>query len=49
MPCNENVNAENANAETVIYQAWSTTRVGVDSEKPRRKEGRVLRVVVTLF
>ena len=43
------VNAENANAEMLIYQAWSTTKVGVDSEKPLRKEARALRVVVMLF
>ena len=30
----KNMNAENTNAETVFYQAWSTTKVGVDSEKP---------------
>ena len=48
MQCKCRVNAENVNAETVIYQAWSTTKVGVDSEKPRRKEACALRVV-TLF
>ena len=31
---NIHVNAENANAETIFYQAWSTTKVGVDPEKP---------------
>ena len=30
----ENVNAENINSETVINQVWSTTKVGVGSEKP---------------
>ena len=45
----ENVNTESANTETVIYQAWSKTKVGVDSETPRRKEARALHVVVMLF
>ena len=31
----ENVNAENPNAESVFYQVWCTTKVGVNSEKPR--------------
>ena len=30
----ENVNAKNANAENLFYLVWSTTKVGVDSEKP---------------
>ena len=33
----ENANVENANAEKVFYQAWSNTKVGVDSEKPWQK------------
>ena len=30
----KNVNAESTNAETIFYQAWSVTKVGVDSGKP---------------
>ena len=30
----ENVKGQNANAETVFYQAWSMTKVDVDSGKP---------------
>ena len=30
----ENVKAKNANSETVFCQGYSTTKVGVDSEKP---------------
>ena len=30
----ENANAEKCNAEKVFYQAWSNTKVGVDSAKP---------------
>ena len=32
--CKCRVNAKNTNAETVFYQAWSTTKVGADSGKP---------------
>ena len=33
----ENANVEKRNAEKVFYQAWSSTKVGVDSAKPSQK------------
>ena len=45
----ENVNAENTNAENVFYQVWSTTKVGVDSEKSWQKKTRAPGAIVMLF
>ena len=36
------VNNETVNSESVLYQAWSTTKVGVDSEKTMVKKPMLL-------
>ena len=46
---NKHVNAENANAENIFYQAWSKIKVGVNPESHGRKEACAFRVVVMLF